>query len=527
MIKTFRPQDRIYFLPTCRTCPHTCNFCDEVGFKSSKNRSSLEIKRSIQKAVSGKYRYVLLPCNSIHNFDMDIWVEMILAQKLVPLIQINLRSVNSLMLAKIADLSSKGCSFNFFITDMTSDIEQKLRSLESLKLQCFFSTLLNKSMKVREIIKVLSGTVTDKVSLFLPLKKKIFDGNYSCYQLDKLMKNLTKDFPNVELLPIEGLDQFDPRISPDLELEPITKPLLINSIGPAEKIRVSVIIPAYNNQNYIQNNIRHLSRQTLPKEEFELILVNDGSSDSTGEKIKQALNTLPGMNYKYFYVPRPRKRFMGDAQFRAGIARNLGVKYATGKYISFLDADMITPENYLETLLEDLKVNDVVQTQRHYLKGQISTNQTDYNEINPDKDAFIPERGYWHDFYNNPKNWNELDARWKYVCTYSLTMSRDLFQEVGWFRKTYMFYGFEDTDLGYRLFKQGKKFKLSPLRIYHLFQHNERSEYSNSDFLRQVLLSKTAQIFYRNYLDEEIFYHLKSLINDGPGLEDIIPRFKP
>jgi glycosyltransferase involved in cell wall biosynthesis len=430
------------------------------------------------------------------------------------------------MLNTIQEYSNKGCSFNFLVSEMNQDIKESIRLVEELNLRRFYSTVLNKVIKIENILKELPIPVREKVSLYLPLKKKRFDGIYSCYQLDKKMKRLSTQFPDLNLKPIEGLDQYDPRISPDLELEPVTKPLLAKSISTPDKIKISVIIPAYNNQNYIQNNIRHLSQQTLNKEEFELILVNDGSSDNTGERIKQMLNSLPPMNYKYFYVPRPRKRFMGDAQFRAGIARNLGVKHASGKYISFLDADMITPHNYLENLLVDLQSHDVIQTQRHYLKGQISTNLTNYDDLLPERDTYVPERGYWHEFYNDKREWNEIDVGWKYVCTYSLTMAKEDFLNVGWFRKTYMFYGFEDTDLGYRLFKRDKKFKLSPMRIYHLFQHNERSEYSNSEYLRQALLSKTAQIFYRNYLDDEIFFHLKSLINDGPGLEDFIPNFR-
>lgn len=525
LIKTFKPLEKIYFLPTCKTCPQTCGFCDDLGFKSSKNKSTIEFKRSLQKALSGQYKYVLLPCNSIHSFEFDQWVELTLAAGLIPMIQINLEVMNDLMEKAIEKYSAKGCVFQFLVSSASPVILENLRLVEKMPIQKFYATVMNKTIGIDEILKLIPAEVRNVTGFYLPLKKKRFDGNYSCYQLDKKMKRLRKQFPEAWLKPVEGLDQYDPRISPDLELEPVTKPLLVNSISSAEKIKISVIIPAYNNQNYIQNNIRHLSQQTLNREEFELILVNDGSSDNTGERIKQMLNSLPPMNYKYFYVPRPRKRFMGDAQFRAGIARNLGVKYASGKYISFLDADMITPKNYLENLLTDLQSYDVIQTQRHYLKGQISTNQTNYDELVPE-DTYVPERGYWHEFYSDKRDWNTIEAGWKYVCTYSLTMAKKEFVDAGWFRKTYMFYGFEDTDLGYRLFKRDKKFKLSPMRIYHLFQHNERSEYSNSEYLRQALLSKTSQIFYRNYLDDQIFFHLKSLINDGPGLEDLLPGFR-
>lgn len=513
-------------MPVCRTCPLTCNFCNELGFKSSRNRNSVDVQRSIKKAVSGGYKYCLLPCNAIFNFSFPEWINLILDKNLTPLIQLNLKSINSEIKEAIKEYSMKGCHFAIlYADDEYAPDEKTLSFLDDDKIKYFFTTVLNKKIKLEKIVKALPSNKKE-FALYLPLKKNSFDGNYSCYQLNKRIQEISKNLPLSAFRPFPGLDQFDPRISPDLELEPLAKPLLCNSISSPDKIKISVIIPAYNNQNYIQNNIRHLSFQNLPKEEFELIIVNDGSSDATGEKVRDILMTLPEMNYKYLYLPRPRKRFMGDAQFRAGIARNLGVKHSSGKYISFLDADMITPEDYLRNLLELLNDHDLIQTQRHYLKGKTSTNETNYSDLDTERDTFIPEKGYWHEFYNNPLDWNSIDAAWKYVCTYSLTLSRQIFCDIGWFRKTYMFYGFEDTDLGYRLFKQGMRFKLSPMRVYHLFQHNERSEYSNSDYKRQALLSKTAQIFYRNYLDKEIFFHLQSLINDGPGLEDMIARFR-
>lgn len=513
-------REKIYFLPVCQTCPLDCNYCEDLGFLALKLRSKEDFCRSLEKAVSGHYTSVLLPCNVIFDFNFKEYVKLIRNYHLSPIVQVNTRSINQQVLKTIHSMSDRSCRFNFMIDESQDDLEK----LAAIPGEHFFSLVIRKNIDLNRIVSSLHIEVLRKLYLYLPHKKKSFDGYFSCYQLFNMVEQYRADFPELKLKPIPGLDQYDPRISKDLELEPVLTPLLRNRISQVE-LDFSIVIPTYNNEAYIQNAIRHIANQDYAKEKFEIILVNDGSHDTTGEKIQAALEARPDINYKYLHFPRPRKREMGDAQFRAGIARNLGVKHAEGKYLSFLDADIITPPNYLQTLQQELGNFDVIQTERHYLKSNVSTNHTDYNDIHLPRDTFVPEKGYWHEFYALEKPWNELESGWKYVCTYSLTLSRELFQDIGWFKKTYMFYGFEDTDLGYRLFKAGKKFKLSDLKVLHLCQHDERSEYSNSDTLRQALLSKTAKIFYKNYLDREIYEQLKFLINDGPGLEDVVEKF--
>lgn len=514
---------KIYFLPLDSSCLEKCSYCDCAGFLSEEKKSSIDFKRRLKKALAGNYQAVLLPCNLVFNPLVEGLIDEILQNQLIPILQINSKSLNPTTLNFLKVVSEKGCVINVLIHDHLERTINSVLDYEKHNIPGFYSLPLVKSLDLFSLLKNLPNTIINKLELYLPHKKNYFDDPLSCYQIYRLIKKAKLEFPEFNPKPIAGLDQFDPRISKDLELEPMFYPELVNKREDwcEENLKISVIIPTYNNEAYIQNSIRHISKQNFPSNMYELILVNDGSSDLTASKIQEVFHNYKDLNFKYIYLPRPRKRKMGDAQFRAGIARNLGVKWAKGRYLSFLDADMIVPENYLEKLFQELKTSDIVQAKRYYLKSSVSTNTTDYDQIALDKDDFIPEDGYWHEFYSNNLPWNEISCGWKYVCTYGLTLSRELFCSIGWFRKTYMFYGFEDTDLGYRLFKKNKTFQLSSLKVYHLSQHDSRSEYSNSDALRQSLLSKTAKIFYRNYLDEEIYEHLKLLVSDGPTLEDL------
>lgn len=100
---------------------------------------------------------------------------------------------------------------------------------------------------------------------------------------------------------------------------------------------VSVIMPAYNLEKYILESIQSVQRQTYSN--WELIIVNDGSTDKTAEKVKS--------------VAEADGRIMIISQTNAGAAaaRNAGLNAAAGHYIAFLDGDDLWDENFLKELM--------------------------------------------------------------------------------------------------------------------------------------------------------------------------------
>lgn len=99
--------------------------------------------------------------------------------------------------------------------------------------------------------------------------------------------------------------------------------------------KISVIVPVYNTGKYVERCLDSLIHQTI-KEEIEIIVVNDGSTDHSGEIIKKY-----GKQVKYY------------AKENEGIAktRNFGIEKATSEYILFVDSD-----DYVDTtLIEKLK----------------------------------------------------------------------------------------------------------------------------------------------------------------------------
>lgn len=98
--------------------------------------------------------------------------------------------------------------------------------------------------------------------------------------------------------------------------------------------KVSIIIPVYNVEEYIEQTISSLLNQTL--KEIEIILIDDGSTDSSREIIKRYSEKYDNINVILQDNSGP------------SIARNKGIKEAKGDYIVFVDSDDLLPENSLE-----------------------------------------------------------------------------------------------------------------------------------------------------------------------------------
>lgn len=100
--------------------------------------------------------------------------------------------------------------------------------------------------------------------------------------------------------------------------------------------KVSIIVPAYNVEKYLEKCISSLVKQTL--QEIEIIIVNDGSTDRT----KQIAEELAKHD--------KRIKFISQANKLQGAARNAGTNISTGEYLGFVDADDWVDLDYYEKL---------------------------------------------------------------------------------------------------------------------------------------------------------------------------------
>lgn len=110
-------------------------------------------------------------------------------------------------------------------------------------------------------------------------------------------------------------------------------------------MKISIIIPVYNVEKYLPTCIESILNQSY--KDFEIILINDGSTDKSGMICD-----------KYAHIDSRIKVFHKKNE-GVSTARNLGLDHAIGEYICFIDSDDWLPSDYLEIILNDAKIADL------------------------------------------------------------------------------------------------------------------------------------------------------------------------
>ena len=106
---------------------------------------------------------------------------------------------------------------------------------------------------------------------------------------------------------------------------------------------VSVIIPVYNEENYIKSCIESIVNQDYPKDDMELLLIDGGSKDKTVEIIEEMINNFPFI------------RLLNNPKKTVQYALNIGIKNAIGTYIVRMDAHAEYENDYISKCIECLK----------------------------------------------------------------------------------------------------------------------------------------------------------------------------
>jgi glycosyltransferase involved in cell wall biosynthesis len=107
---------------------------------------------------------------------------------------------------------------------------------------------------------------------------------------------------------------------------------------------ISIIIPVYNQAKHLDNCLASIKKQTC--DNYEIIVVNDGSKDDVGEAIKKHWPTFGG-----------KLSYLEQANQGAGAARNRGAALARGNCLLFCDADVVMEPVMLELMLKTLQAN--------------------------------------------------------------------------------------------------------------------------------------------------------------------------
>ncbi|KMW74588.1 hypothetical protein TI10_02085 [Photorhabdus luminescens subsp. luminescens] len=219
---------------------------------------------------------------------------------------------------------------------------------------------------------------------------------------------------------------------------------------------LSIIIPSYNKKESLMSLLSLLNKQSADFNEFEVIVVDDGSSDETCLAVTKRV-----YNYKlkYIYVP--------DEGFRVARARNIGAKNAKGELLAFVDADVLLPSYFVKRVIRFHSSNpQSVSIGNVY--GLYSENKWDLKVDLDDIDSTIKrmkEFDVGKDIRQSSYarfNYKlcSMPAPWVFLWGTIFSVEKELFEKVGCFDEHFKSWGGEDIDLGFRLHKANSEFHL-------------------------------------------------------------------
>lgn len=141
-------------------------------------------------------------------------------------------------------------------------------------------------------------------------------------------------------------------------------------------MKISVIVPCYNCAEYVSNCINSILNQTIGFENIELLLIDDASTDNTSDILKK---------YEERY-PDNIGVILCEKNGRQGTARNIGLQYASGEYVSFVDSDDWIRSDMYERLLFIMRETtcDIVQFEFEGRTSYDDDNQPNFTKEHPE-----------------------------------------------------------------------------------------------------------------------------------------------
>ncbi|MGB6296808.1 MAG: glycosyltransferase [Rivularia sp. (in: cyanobacteria)] len=244
--------------------------------------------------------------------------------------------------------------------------------------------------------------------------------------------------------------------------------------------KVSVIIPAYNAMNYLPQTVESVLKQTFT--DFELIIVNDGSSDG----IEQWVDTITDN----------RIRLISQKNQGTATARNTGIAHAKGAYIAFLDSDDLWEVSNLEKQVYCLDNNPDVGLVYVWVKS-IDAEGNDLGQIyGNDAEGYVWEKMLQENIIRSGS---------------ASMVRRDCFEKSGVFDQKIKFV--EDWEMWIRISRNYSFAVIKEPLVYYRFHPNNKSKNNIKDEFRLVIEKSFQSVpFELLYLRNKTYSHINFII---------------
>jgi teichuronic acid biosynthesis glycosyltransferase TuaG len=226
--------------------------------------------------------------------------------------------------------------------------------------------------------------------------------------------------------------------------------------------KVSVIMPAYNAEAYITESINSVINQTYPY--WELIVVDDGSTDGTADKVRSIA------------LKESRIRYIYQSNARQGKARNNAIAHSKGNFIAFLDADDLWVKTKLEEQVRQIETENV---------DLVFSDFGTIDEVGSLLTACINIPENYHRGRKGLENFFEMNR----IPILTVLAKKTSIQEAGFFSEAFAIQNAEDYHLWLKMLLNGCTFHSSPVVTAYYRIHSNQSTNKDVWSTNQVLHS--------------------------------------
>lgn len=250
-------------------------------------------------------------------------------------------------------------------------------------------------------------------------------------------------------------------------------------------------MPAYNAERYIADSIRSVLAQTYEK--WELIVVDDGSTDRTGAIVRELASHESRIKYVY------------QTNGRLGKARNNGILNSSGRLLAFLDSDDLwLPQKLeLQVRVQQATTATLVFTGGYIFFGDDATDETKALPI-------VAGRLTGHDLIDRLLNFN-------FIPVMSVMMERQSFDNTGPFEEAEPYHGCEDYDLWLKLAKHGAVFFGMEEELVRYRRHPNAMTHKDSNVLKPMLRIVSRHINDGKMSEDEKKHRIRQLYRELIG----------
>lgn len=245
----------------------------------------------------------------------------------------------------------------------------------------------------------------------------------------------------------------------------------------------SVIIPLFNKESYIESTLNSVINQTF--KDFEIIIVNDGSTDKSLREVKK--------------INDPRIKIYSNKNNGLAYSRNYGIKKASSNYLALLDADDLWVNNYLECISRMITIygNEYVFATNNYIWFDQAKPNLEVISKRECKPQLI------HDYFSIGKN----------IFSYSsIVFHKSIFENIGYFNEN-VNHG-EEEEFSIRCFLKYNLVYLKDQKVFYL--KNVKNQLTEPNKNRERILPE-YEIYLKNNINKSLrkyidFIHFKLLI---------------